>query len=50
MENHQDRYFECLEVCVEDEQEQTCRQVCTPVLTDDPSEQPNVAIPTKSEE
>jgi len=45
MENKQNRYFECLEVCVEDEQGETCREICTPALTDDPDEHPKVELP-----
>ena len=45
MENKQDRYFECLELCEEDEQGKTCREVCTPALTDDPDDNPKVEIP-----
>ena len=44
MKNEQDRYFECLELCVEDEQGMSCRQVCAPILTDDPGENPVVPI------
>ena len=46
LEEKQDRYFECLEVCVEEEQERTCSQVCTDELTDDPHG-PHVFIPDK---
>ena len=45
LKNNQDRYFECLEVCDENEQEATCREVCTPALTDDPEDQPKVDLP-----
>ena len=34
----------CLEVCVEDEQGKSCRQVCAPILNDDPSDHPTVPI------
>ena len=44
MKTAQDRYFECLEVCIEDEQGQTCRQVCAPILNDDPTDHPTVPI------
>ena len=44
MKTAQDRYFECLEVCIEDEQGKSCRQVCAPILNDDPSEHPTVPI------
>ena len=37
LEEKQDRYFECLEVCVEEEQQRTCTEVCTDELTDDPN-------------
>ena len=40
MKTAQDRYFECLEVCIEDEQGKSCRQVCAPILNDDPSDHP----------
>ena len=46
MKTAQDRYFECLEVCIEDEQGQSCRQVCAPILNDDPSDHPTVPIIT----
>jgi len=45
MEHKQDRYFECLELCEEGEQGESCREVCTPALTDDPEENPKVEIP-----
>ena len=44
MKTAQDRYFECLEVCVEDEQGMSCRQVCAPILNDDPSDHPTVPL------
>ena len=44
MKTAQDRYFECLEVCIEDEQGKSCRQVCAPILNDDPSDHPTVPI------
>ena len=44
MKTAQDRYFECLEVCVEDEQGKSCRQVCAPILNDDPFDHPAVPI------
>ena len=44
MEDKQDRYFKCLETCDEQEQEETCREVCTPALTDDDLH-PKVDIP-----
>ena len=44
MKTAQDRYFECLEVCIEDEQGMSCRQVCAPILNDDPSDHPTVPI------
>jgi hypothetical protein len=50
LENKQDRYFECLEVCDDNEQESTCREVCTPALTDDPEDQPKVDLPIKEED
>ena len=34
-ENKHERYFECLEVCREGEQDDSCRAVCTPILNDD---------------
>ena len=46
LQEKQDRYFECLEVCVEDEQQRTCTEVCTDELTDDPNG-PHVFIPDK---
>ena len=48
MKTAQDRYFECLEVCIEDEQGKSCRQVCAPILNDDPSDHPTVPIINKS--
>jgi|TARA_B100001964_G_scaffold238373_1_gene303773 hypothetical protein len=45
LKKKQDRYFECLEVCDDNEQEATCREVCTPALTDDPEDQPKVSLP-----
>tara|TARA_R100000152_G_C6739929_1_gene163770 strand:- start:607 stop:852 length:246 start_codon:yes stop_codon:yes gene_type:complete len=42
-ENKHERYFECLEVCREHEQDETCRSVCTPILTDDP-DHPSVPL------
>ena len=47
MKTAQDRYFECLEVCIEDEQGKSCRQVCAPILNDDPSDHPTVPIINK---
>ena len=47
MKTAQDRYFECLEVCIEDEQGKYCRQVCAPILNDDPSDHPTVPIMKK---
>ena len=47
MKTAQDRYFECLEVCIEDEQGMSCRQVCAPILNDDPSDHPTVPIINK---
>ena len=47
MKTAQDRYFECLEVCIEDEQGMSCRQVCAPILNDDPSDYPTVPIINK---
>ena len=44
MKTAQDRYFECLEVCIEDEQGKSCRQVCAPILNDDPSDHPTVPL------
>ncbi|WP_413677640.1 hypothetical protein [Prochlorococcus sp. MIT 0916] len=44
MKTAQDRYFECLEVCIEDEQGKSCRQVCAPILNDDPFDHPTVPI------
>ena len=44
MKTAQDRYFECLEVCIEDEQGKSCRQVCAPILNDDPLDYPTVPI------
>ena len=44
MKTAQDRYFECLEVCIEDEQGKSCRQVCAPIFNDDPSDHPTVPI------
>ena len=44
MKTAQDRYFECLEVCIEDEQGMSCRQVCAPILNDDPSDHPTVPL------
>ena len=44
MKTAQDRYFECLEVCIEDEQGKSCRQVCAPILNDDPLDHPTVPI------
>ena len=35
-EDKQDKYFECLEVCDDNEQEANCREVCTPALKGDP--------------
>ena len=46
LKEQQDRYFECLEVCVEEEQQRTCTEVCTDELTDDPNG-PHVFIPDK---
>ncbi len=44
MENEQDRYFECLEECIEDEQGMSCRKVCAPILNDDPTHHPTVPL------
>ncbi len=44
MKTAQDRYFECLEICIEDEQGMSCRQVCAPILNDDPLDHPTVPI------
>ena len=44
MENAQDRYFECLEVCIEDEQGLSCKQVCASILNDDPTHYPAVPL------
>tara|TARA_Y100001968_G_C19241048_1_gene659435 strand:+ start:536 stop:676 length:141 start_codon:yes stop_codon:yes gene_type:complete len=44
MKNAQDRYFECLEVCIEDEQGMSCRKVCAPILNDDPVDHPTVPL------
>ena len=44
MKEEQDRYFQCLEVCVEDEQGMSCRQVCAPILNDDPVDHPTVPL------
>ena len=44
MKTAQDRYFECLEVCIEDEQGKSCRQVCAPILNDDPLDHPTVPL------
>jgi len=46
LKEKQDRYFECLEICVENEQQRSCTSVCTDALTDDP-EGPHVFIPDK---
>ena len=50
MKTAQDRYFECLEVCIEDEQGKSCRQVCAPILNDDPFDPvsyTHLTLPTK---
>ena len=44
MKTAQDRYFECLEVCIEDEQGKSCRQVCAPILNDAPYDHPTVPL------
>ena len=44
MKTAQDRYFQCLEVCIEDEQGMSCRQVCAPILNDDPLDYPTVPL------
>ena len=46
LEEKQDQYFECLEVCVEEEQHRTCREVCTDALKNTP-EGPHVFLPDK---
>ena len=35
LKEQQDRYFECLEICVEEEQQRSCVEVCVDALTDD---------------
>jgi len=44
MKDKQERYFECLEVCTEGEQEDSCRAVCTPILNDDDEHHPTVPL------
>ncbi len=43
MKNKQDKYFECLEVCIENEQEQSCRTVCTPILKEEKDQNDSIA-------
>ena len=43
-EDKHERYFECLEVCREGEQDDSCRAVCTPILNDDDDHHPTVPL------
>ena len=50
IEDKQDRYFECIEHCDPNEQDETCEEVCVPALNDDPEHHPQVDIPMTTEE
>ena len=44
MKSKQDRYFNCLEHCHNDEQFETPKRICLAALTDDPFDNPKVSI------
>ena len=49
MKEKQDRYFDCMDVCNEHEQEESCTEVCIPALEDD-DHHPQVKLPDVDKE